>query len=235
MANKEIPKLFFVHIPKTAGTSLRIQLKKFYTEGQVFPSDKDITKASRPYRNAKGLVKSVKENPDIRFIAGHFPYATSLKVDNDFQKIFCLRDPIRRTVSNILHLKRKENPKLNPGKLFNKNIKRLDNRQVRFLLSKANLNEALTQADLEDAINNLKKDNTTFGIVEKYEDSLQLISHKLGFKFEETVNVNRNPRKDQTLGPKLLEKIKEANKWDLLLYAEATKIFDDKIKALKSS
>ena len=58
-------KLVFIHIPKTAGTSLRLLLESNYKEGE--------RRSIYSHKDLDQQLKSALERPDIKCIYGHFP------------------------------------------------------------------------------------------------------------------------------------------------------------------
>ncbi len=105
--------LVFVHIPKTAGTSIRHALEQQYApEAMAFDYGPDEEKTSP-------LVKRhMYEEPDldrfgdevrkqgIKLISGHFPASRYLSLCGVQNILVFLRDPIQRLVSEFLHFRR---------------------------------------------------------------------------------------------------------------------------------
>ncbi len=86
--------LFFMHIPKTAGTSMRLFLETQY-------NDRDICLEEGWY-----TVKSLDQIAGKQLIRGHFQYNLRQRLPPDAKLLTVLRDPIARTLSSLKHLQR---------------------------------------------------------------------------------------------------------------------------------
>jgi hypothetical protein len=87
--------LFFMHIPKTAGMSMRQ-----YLNGQYHPSE--ICRAER----WQDLLDGERDIGAYRLVRGHFRYNLRELLAPDTRMLVILRDPLRRTVSALRHLAR---------------------------------------------------------------------------------------------------------------------------------
>src|SRR4029077_2528208 len=72
-------RFFFVHLQKTAGTSLLIRLGNQFTPEQIYPDDSDGDKFGEmpqfdiPQLEARWAARA----PEIRVVTGHFPLCTA--------------------------------------------------------------------------------------------------------------------------------------------------------------
>ena len=87
--------LFFMHIPKTAGMSMRR-----YLNGQYHAQD------ICPYVRWTGLIGHEHEVRAFRLVQGHFGYNLRRLVAEDARMLVMLRDPLRRTVAALRNLQR---------------------------------------------------------------------------------------------------------------------------------
>jgi len=85
-------KYCFFHIPKTGGISFREYLSGYYHSTELYDSYYNFSKAITKIKKWDG------------FIAGHFIYNPNIVKDNDLISITILREPIQRTISQILHI-----------------------------------------------------------------------------------------------------------------------------------
>lgn len=90
------PKLYFMHIPKTAGTSLRIWLRDFFRDDAWLPCH--ITPELE--------TKSPEEINSASFYSGHFGLKILDYIDQPISTITWLRDPVHRTISTYLYQKK---------------------------------------------------------------------------------------------------------------------------------
>ena len=87
--------LFFMHIPKTAGTSLRLYLENQYLAQELYPP-----------ADMMAAVRSVADPADFLLIRGHFTYNMSFSASPGSRVLTVLREPMARTLSLLRHLKR---------------------------------------------------------------------------------------------------------------------------------
>jgi hypothetical protein len=87
--------LFFMHIPKTAGMSMRLYLREQYDVRDVCPA-----------LRWHGLLGREHELASFRLVLGHFRYNLRQLLAANARMLVMLRDPLRRTVSALQHLQR---------------------------------------------------------------------------------------------------------------------------------
>jgi hypothetical protein len=87
--------LFFMHVPKTAGMSMRLYLDGQYHEQDVCPAVR--------WQDLLGHEDELKR---FRLVQGHFRYNLRELLADDARMLVILRDPLRRTVSALRHLQR---------------------------------------------------------------------------------------------------------------------------------
>jgi len=97
--------LIFVHIPKTAGTTFKnLLVNAGINYNEVIDIDSDITDVK--YNTRQGLpgAVSVKPDPNIKVISGHFDAKRILSILpanlNNIELISWVRNPIQRMLSN---------------------------------------------------------------------------------------------------------------------------------------
>ncbi len=86
--------LFFMHIPKTAGTSMRLFLETQYADRDICLDEGWHSLASVDQLVTKSLIR------------GHFQYNLRQALPPAFKLLTILRDPVARTLSSIKHLQR---------------------------------------------------------------------------------------------------------------------------------
>src|SRR6185437_13185558 len=92
-------RLYFIHIPKTGGTTLRLLLEQQLSTQEIYPF--------KNQQNARGVV-------DHALVSGHFSYSYCKRIDPEFEKAFkvtVLRDPVERYLS-FLRAKKKADREL---------------------------------------------------------------------------------------------------------------------------
>jgi hypothetical protein len=205
-------RLYFVHVPKTAGTTLRYLLETQVGGKEIYP-----------YRNQRQARSPITHD----LVSGHLPYWLCNKLDPEFDKAFkitVLREPLSRYRS-FLHAKMRGNSEhpdlesiLDPQYKKKYWLGLLDNAMCRFLAASPNLEgEDL----LKSAIEGLEKfDAVVF--FETFQSDVVDLFHRLGI----TLNPNDIPKMNEAEAvfpatDELLEKLKNLNLWDLKLYEYA--------------
>jgi hypothetical protein len=97
-------KWFFIHIPKTAGISIRETLKEFFSISPTFPMD---SKTRRP------IIKHIPEFSPYQIISGHVTYLEARQMFPGRKLFIFLRDPLDRCLPWYYYLKHvadSENP-----------------------------------------------------------------------------------------------------------------------------
>lgn len=197
-------KLVFLHIPKTGGTSLRLELEKsfkvynYYYEKLIINNNKDI-----------------KINDDYQIVAGHRQFIFLNKYFSIEKNIYLtiLRNPIERYISHFNHYKHES--KIDSFDNFLKKRK-FDNLQVKMLSN-------MKSPSLEQAFENLEKFKI-IGLNENYNELLNnLKTHFPEFKFNNlrknvSIEKNKNALLIDQVDKETLSKIKELNQLDIELY-----------------
>jgi hypothetical protein len=86
--------VFFMHIPKTAGTSMRLFLEAQYTDHDICLDEGWYT------------VRSLDQLAGKLLIRGHFQYNLRQSLPPETRLLTVLRDPVARTLSSLKHLQR---------------------------------------------------------------------------------------------------------------------------------
>jgi hypothetical protein len=90
------PRIFYLHIPKTAGMALRLFLSNQYPVAQIMPATDWLT----------FLKIDRREIGRYRLFQGHFTCGIFDLLPKDVRPIVFLREPVVRTISHLRHLRR---------------------------------------------------------------------------------------------------------------------------------
>ena len=220
-------KILFTHIPKTAGTSFRHILDYNFKKEQIL--------------RCNGR-KSFMFTNNIKVYMGHLPYGMHrYRPFNKFDYITFFRDPVERTISHYFFVL--NNPKnfthefhknhsieevLNyKGSITNFGTLR-NNLQTRFLYGF----DALNMSKIDDlkllnkAKENLKNNYKTFGIQEKFEESVINICNTLKLKYNSELIQSKSKvtSRKEILSENTMNTIIEKNKLDIELYEYAVNL-----------
>ena len=98
------PPILFLHMPKTAGTSLRRMLQASLGMNAVYPSDEELS--IRPNGWYPSEAEILETFPSLRpyfCITGHFSAAIVDRLPRPHRTAVFLRDPIQRSLSALAH------------------------------------------------------------------------------------------------------------------------------------
>ncbi|WP_332694852.1 sulfotransferase family 2 domain-containing protein [Halalkalibacter lacteus] len=229
MSENEI--LIHLHMPKTAGTTLKHIIKKNIPPSVNFDIYEDLQ------QRKKKLIALSKKH--VTCIQGHFPFGVHQYFTNPCTYITMLREPTDRIISQYYFIRSR--PKhtqyqkvsrmsLEEYQLQPENI----NQQTRFISGQ--VESPITLLDLEQAKENIEKYFSFVGITEMFNESLFLLQKRFSWNnityTKQNVTKNRPPI-DQ-LPVNILHLIKENNEFDLELYHYAKQLLIEQINNLDS-
>jgi len=248
--------MYFLHIPKTAGTTLIATLDSYFDHDSIFPN--------KVWNEV--LINKSKKRKTWKLVRGHFGY--NIKPISPRKPIFLtvLRDPIKRTISQIEHIRRdprgnnwvKKNF-LSTNKTFDQILQNDEknlvfrNTQTRYLgldcdVIKFTRSQSLKTKDdfrfdqnlplfeneipgeklLENAMKRLEKFEFV-GISEKFEESMFLLYYTFGWMpINKSWKLNVSPAKTskKDLSQKTIDILNDMNTLDTSLYVHGKKIFE---------
>jgi hypothetical protein len=96
-------QIFFCHLPKTAGTTLRIALERQFLPEQIVPNAHMMASIGGHYSPIGAVEKILNSRgSEIRLFRGHYHYSAHSWLDDPLT-IVVLREPVSRTISEIKH------------------------------------------------------------------------------------------------------------------------------------
>ena len=222
-------KHIFLHIPKTAGTTLTSIIGRNYNASE-------IKTLYNPQQFDDDLNSGLLD-AHIKMLYGHFAYDNTIS-DADYYTFTFLREPISRCVSNYIHLKNSLEPQhlkwMKDVKTFPDflNLKQAFNWQARHLSGQkfhADFGKDL-KGSLEKAQENLERMNLV-GLTEFFEDSLLCLSKDLGWKNLKHKNENVQTNNSEAAGliKTYSDQIVAKNELDIALYNQSKRRFEEKV------
>lgn len=218
-----MPHPIFVHIPKTAGSTLRTLITANYAPHQIlnlYGDPKDILATAATH---------IGKTADYQLIQGHTPYGTHRFLGLRKARYFTfLREPIARFLSDIAHTVRHKNhhfhailaaPGLSRDERISKalGINYYRNNMTQFV-SGSFTTEVISLPQLGLAIDNLW-DSDFVGITEHFDVSLLIMAKKLGWKTIIPQKSNVRPDQEAPVTPERRAGLERALAYDRMLYA----------------
>lgn len=230
--------IIFLHIPKTAGTTLHRIIERQYQPEQLYSPG--LTKGHAVGELAK---LSKERRAQIRMFRGHMGFGVHRHLPRPSTYMTVLRRPVDRVISYYYFIRRTAHHYLHDSvkseelnlRMFieSKAHVMIDNAQTR-ILSGVWHGPAFgecTPEMLEMAKNNLHESFAVVGLTERFDETLFLMKRAFGWRnlFYTHQNVTPNRPSRDGLSPDTLQAVMKANQLDIDLYQYATKLFEGQI------
>ena len=240
------PVVVFMHIPKTAGTTLKHIIQFQFQPNNVFEFYRCHTK----FQIEKYNSFSEAQKKTIKLISGHPGFGLHEFLQRPCTYITFLRDPIERAISLYYYFQRRGWYQDITLKDFVQTYKGVQNGITNYLSgemlkvqladpsSRDKVNSRFSDdIKLELAKNNLKNHFQTIGFTERFDESLILLKKKLGWKipFYKKSNVSTNRASIRDVPKDTLRLIESFNEFDIQLYEFAKEFFEELIEQQGSS
>jgi Sulfotransferase family len=220
--------LIFLHIPKTAGTTLNRIIEWQYDPRRIFTVDPHRIRATIGHFYALPEARRRR----LQVVRGHFPYGVHERLPQGGAYITVLRDPVTRLLSSYYFILRRPlhplHRKLKQCRLGPEELIRLtaqsQNLQCRFIsgIGKTGVCDGRT---LELAKENLRRSFRVVGLAERFHESLLLMVAAFGWKVP--LYQNRKVAKVRpAVDAKLAQIIREHNALDVELYEFGKELFE---------
>ncbi|PLT35485.1 hypothetical protein CUU64_02430 [Bacillus sp. V5-8f] len=220
----------FLHIPKSAGSTLRSILKKNYDSQEL-----RIGNREEMIESLKNLSKEEMEK--IKCINGHVLFGIHDYLnERPYNYYTMLRDPIEHVISEYYFIVRKPN-NISYEKVKSMSFEefvlseeftgRTSNRQTFFISGGA-------KDAIEIAKENLKNYFSIVGITEMFDESIYLFAKELGWEdyYYKKKNVTKSRPSREDFPAHLIEIIKKNNELDIELYNYGKQLLEEKIENL---
>jgi len=216
----------FLHIPKSAGSTLRYIIKDKYPNGFGVVNWHWTDWKDEAYLKNTYDFNNLSQN---KVIYGHFNFGVHQYINEEAKYFTILRDPFKRVQSGYFHILRDSHSAFYQEiknmsfeeYLQSKLILDVDNGQVRRISGIGNevpFGE-VTTSHYEKAIQNIDKHFLFVGLTENFNASLFLLSKLMNWKspYYWTQNKGKN-KKTELINPDERQVAKDINKWDYKLY-----------------
>lgn len=219
--------LIYVHIPKTAGTSLRHILEEYAEKDGVFAAYPGERSAYRSVHDWARL--SNEEKGRIRVVVGHYHFAAFNRYIDAKEKRFMtfLRDPVARVISLYKHTMRASSAYCaSPVSLLKfcsestrDILVQIDNHQTRMIAGVTD-DAQVTKDDLAKAKSIIDRMFFFVGTTENFANDVERLSRCLDFPLDATKveNASDDRTQQEFYSGMELDFIKRANQFDIELY-----------------
>ncbi len=223
--------LIFLHIPKTAGTTLNRIIEWQYNPLSIFTLD---ARAHATAERFKTL--SEERRRRLRVVRGHMVYGIHEFLPQGATYMTMLREPVARVLSPYYFILRRP---LHP---LHRELKKerfgieeylglfphRNNVQCRLVAGVQN-GASCDERSLEIAKENLAKSFSVIGLCERFEESLVLMAKTFGWEipyFENWKVAKARP----AVEPRMIDRIQEQNRLDMKLYDFAKARFEEGLR-----
>jgi len=224
--------LIFLHVPKSAGTTLNRLIEREYPLFEIYSVDPVLFRWSRahlwrlPQRRLKRF----------RVFKGHMPFGLHKILPQPATYITVMREPVERVISAFYFM---SNYKLHPnywkfrreGWTLEDFVRRSPRENVQTkMIAGADYDAPCTAEILAQAKENLRYFSVV-GLTERFEESLALMKLRFGWKLESYSSFNITPTrpKKRELPQVTLDLTAERNRFDIEFYECAAKLFEEAI------
>lgn len=237
--------LIFLHIPKTAGSTLHKIIGRQYKPKSIFSINGE--RAQESIAEFKNLSES--QRSEIQVLKGHMRFGLHEYLPQSSSYITVLRDPVDRVISHYYYVLRKPNHYLH-NQITSKNMslkdyvssgitKELDNSQTRLISSTAaNIPYGECSAEvLESAKKNIQENFAVVGLADEFDKTLILLKRAFKWKtpFYIKANITKNRPLKEDISKETLNAIEKYNELDIELFSDVKQRFDKQINQLGSS
>jgi hypothetical protein len=224
--------LIFLHIPKTAGTTLNRVIEWQYNPLAIFTMDPYRIRAT-PERLRK---LSEGRRRRLRMVRGHLYYGIHEFLPQGGTYFTMLREPVARFFSSYYFIQRRPlhpmHRKVTTERIGVEDFIRLTPRRQNLqcsLIAGIKNDGTSDERVLDKAKENLERSFGVVGISERFEESLMLMAKT--FEWEIPFYENRKVSKTRPqIDPGAVEMIREHNRFDLELYEFGKTLFEESLR-----
>ena len=237
--SKEDPTVIFLHIGKTAGTTMRQVLRRSFRASDIMVVRVRGRSREETLERFATLPLATRARP--RLIMGHTVFGLHEYVPRPSTYISMVRNPKDLVISQYRYVLRTQNHRhhevVNSEHMSIEEYIRsgisieIDNSQTRAIAGdRATPYGECSGAMLEQAKRNIESSFTVVGLTERFDESLILLQHAFGWSHLNYVRANVSPNRDPVeLTSSTIALIEEHNRFDEELYRYVTERFDEEI------
>ena len=217
---------YFLHIPKTAGTTFRFMLYDYFEQAEIYPNYYELTVKQRSkYYGWKDFNKQKDQlfHNGKRLLIGHFGWAVMRHFTaHKPNTLTFLRDPVKRVKSAIIYLRKKD--RMYAGMSIDEVV---DTYLVREGSLQARQLGYRPKRGIEEALKNLESIDF-IGISEQFDKSLALCNLTFDWDLKAIPKKNVGSYKEEQFTPEQIEKIKASCEIDNIIYNRGVEFFNER-------
>lgn len=243
----------FLHIPKTAGTTLNAILAHRFAPQQRYKiAMRGISLTAPRFRllprrlispsNVRDFKASLAERHELREIHGHFDMSLGKLLPPQAELMTVLRDPVERAISHYCHFRRRPCEAVHPLALGStllewvtaRGLVEMDNGQTRRLAGETNLPiGGVSTKTLDKAKAHLEKFKLV-GLTERFAEFQVVLHRELNWSYRRypARNVGEGRQRQDQFAAQDLAAVEHFNRFDRELYRFAEKLFEDSIAGI---
>ena len=217
-------QFFFMHIPKTAGTTFRHMLTRHFSDEDTYPTHFHLMVNKGKYIKQQILIENRKDLLTKPLIMGHYNVRLIPHLRPGVNTIIFLREPLERIKSHVKHIMQKE-PNFeqgDPNKIIEARFEILTNLQARIL----GYNKR--KPNIEQVLENLEK-ITFVGLTEDFATSIEKLNKQFNWQLEydrQKENVSPDEIKLE-ISTEILARLQEKIQPEVQVYKRARKMFEE--------
>jgi hypothetical protein len=240
---KEEQALIFVHIPKTAGSTLNYIIESHFTPENSFGTS--MTR-HHPEGTLDGFMAlSPEQRAPIRLLNGHMGFGLHERLPRSAAYVTILRHPVERVLSHYAYeCQEPTSPiheQLRSGEADLKDFvyyyataAEADNLQTRILSGNWHKRGygPCSEEMLETAKENIRRHFVLVGLTERFDETYLLLRRHFGWPYTVYIKHNRTRKRLQReeLAAEELDYIRQYNRFDLELYEFAARRFEEQVR-----
>lgn len=246
----EAPAVIFLHIGKTAGTTMRRVLRRQYPASAILwtrnrtllPVDEDESRLPRERTLAyfAGLPEEQRRRASL--IIAHTVFGVHDHIPRPSTYITLLRNPVALTLSQYSYIRGTSRHRLHDEAMRHDTVEsfiasgvalQTDNSQTRAISGDTMTPfGGCTPEMLATAKANIEERFSVVGLTERFDETLLLLQRAFGWRNVHYVRANVTPAHRRPPLPESTRRaIEEQNRFDMDLYAWASARFEDAIRA----
>jgi Sulfotransferase family len=236
-------RFLFIHIMKTAGGTLRQQIRANFEREQIYPSERvdNMLAANTSLQYLTRL--SAGRRAQVRVFTGHFPFMALDLLGEALTTITILRNPVERTLSYLRQRQRNdemrrglpleeiyEDPDLFPSLIRDHQAKlfalTLDDQPLSFghVLD-------VDASRLEIAKRNIERVDV-IGIQDRFDELLRELERRFGWRRAPVVNQNVDRGAGDPIPASFRRRIAEENQADMEFFEHAVRLYEQRRRNL---